>query len=193
MKHPLILPSLLVLALVGCKSSSSPVPAQAGPQQTAGAAIVPNAPPPPRPKYGWKEFHAETFETHTLEGKAFRIPAKSTKLRVTIKAESAVFGGVIRDAVLVAFGIDHKVVRGNDFHKMPCSLMSVDKSETACEIDGREHMDYLVRDSRAEGTGLGGLLGVFRRSSKMMEHATLPNKISISLSTWQCIENCVNK
>jgi hypothetical protein len=81
-------------------------------------------------------------------------------------------------------------LRNWNFKQRPCSLMFVDKSEAECKLDAHEKTDYLIRDERAEGSMLISGLSLKTRSSKMAERGTLPNKIQISLLTWQCIENC---
>jgi hypothetical protein len=73
---------------------------------------------------------------------------------------------------------------------MPCSLQSVEKASVTCDIDASKKMAFLVRDGRAEGTKPAGILGIKSKSRKAAEQATLPDKIFISLATWQCIENC---
>jgi len=185
-------PSLLLLALVGCKASSKPadstLPAQSSPQQAQVAPVT----PPPQPKYGWKVFHAETFETHTLGAKAILIPKRSAKLHVDLQATSAVFGGVISKDFLDKVKRKHLVLRTQNFQKMPCSLMMVDKSGVTCTLDKDEQGAYFIRDARAEGTGLGGAFGFLHHSNKLAERAALPDKIHVTLSTWECIENCIS-
>jgi hypothetical protein len=165
MKALILLVSSSIIALVGCNTSASP-------------------------KFGWKPFHEETFETQALAYKPFAIPQTVSKLRVTIQADSAVFGGVLPKARLIASQPTHKTRHLADIGKRPCSLESVDKDEVTCEISNDEPMVFIVRDSRSVGTFVTGLAGAFVRSPKLVEQAALPNKIKISLSAWQCIEDC---
>jgi len=191
MKKSQVLPSLLAVALCGCKASSNPATTSnpSTPPPTQQAQSTP-APTPPEPKYGWKVFHAETFEMHTLEGKAFRVPASIKKLRVKIKADSGVLGGTLPAAVLTALAQDHKILTPRSFLNKPCSLLDVDQIDTTCEIDPGGQMDFVVRDERGAGTFLLGEAGLLIRDHKVLEQATSPNRIQISLSGWQCIENC---
>ena len=181
--------SLLVLVSAGCKMGQQPTTVSSSPSQP-GAQPAQPATASPSPKFGWKEFHAETFETHALEGKSFYLPHAAAKLRVTVQADSAVFGGVTSEVILKAHQLDHKIIRRPDFARMPCALLSVDKTVATCQTAGDERMVFIVRDARAEGTELAGAVGMKLHSGKLIEHATLPNKIQISLSTWQCVENC---
>jgi len=190
MKTSLVLPSLLALSLFGCKAKPNPA-AASDPSSPPPAEQSQNAPASsPQPRYVWKEFHAETFETHPLGAKAFLIPKRTAKVRVSIQASSGVFGGVVSKELLDEFKRKHTILRSQGFQKMPCSLMMVDTSEAVCKFDPDVQMAYIVRDARAEGTLAAGLYGFLHRSNSLAERAALPNKIRISLSTWQCVENC---
>jgi hypothetical protein len=191
MKSSVFLFGLLGLALVGCKANpSSIIYVQPVVDQNESPLVQPPA------KFGWKEFHAETFETYPVHSKAykktFKITRGATKMRVAIQADSAVFGGAIPDSRLTEIELRRQVLRAEAFAKMPCSLQSVDKIDVSCELDRSVRTDFIVRDARAEGTEATGAFGAWHHSSKLVEHATLPNKIQISLSSWQCIENCTS-
>jgi hypothetical protein len=190
MKNMVLLSSLMVIIAVGCKKNSAPPATTPTQPQISQQAQVSSAPLPLKPNYGWKQFKDETFETHPLNGRVFHLPHKATKLRVSIDAGYAVFGGVFSDAKVDAVRLNHKILRAADFSNRPCSFQSVDKGESTCELDRGEELSFLIRDSRSEASAMGGLLGLHVRSRKMTERAVLPNKIRVTLSSWQCIENC---
>ena len=99
MKVLILLFGSVMIALVGCNTSASP-------------------------KFGWKPFHEETFETQILSdpSKPFAIPKTVSKLRVTIQADSAVDGGVLPEARLIANQPGHKARHSADFGNRPVLL-----------------------------------------------------------------------
>jgi len=195
MKTFLVLPTLLMFTLVGCKTSSNPASAPVPSEPQAETSPAPRPHLSTEPKYGWKEFHAETFETHpqpaTRSERQFAIPGKTSRLRVKLNVSSATLGGVVTNDLLSTLKLPHKVHRAADFPKMACFIQSANKASATCDIDSSKKLAFLVRDARAETTKPAGILGIKSKSQRLAEQAVPPDKISISLSTWQCIENCM--
>jgi len=182
MKNSFVIAGLAALALLGCKTDLEPTNGNSPVEPMSQQAQVPLS-----PRYGWEEFHEETFETHPLQAKWFAVPPSISRLRVSVQADSAIFGGVFPYDFL---STNRRLLRAGNFQGRPCSLMYVDKSEATCLIDKHVRMGFLVRDERAEGTAVMGALGIRLRNSKLAERGTSPNKIQISLAAWQCIEHC---
>ena len=186
MKPSIAIIGLSVFTFVGCKTDSQPIaanqPAQSTSQQAQTTQVL-----APAPKFGWRTFHEEAFETTPGDAKRFSVPPAANKLRVVVQADSAIFGGVFHQAFLSTKG---RKLLARDFQQSPCSLWLVVKGGSTCTIDSHEPVAFLVRDKRAEGAVLMAAVGVRLRSSKIVERETLPNKIHISLATWQCIEHC---
>lgn len=186
MRKLLIAATLVVLGLTACKRVSPSEQNSSASQASAQPGTWPNL-FQPTPKFGWKVVHEETFETHPLYTKYFALPGGTSKLRVKVHADMAILGGVLPRSVIPFI---KRTLRTEDFSKMPCSLQWVDQTEVACNIDKEEREAFVVRDARAEGTMASGLFGFLKGSHKLAERAALPNKIQISLYSWQCIENC---
>jgi hypothetical protein len=178
MKSSILLLSLvLVTFLVGCNADSRSLSAtsQVAAQHRTGT-----------PKFGWKEFHQESFETHPVvdqrtvtqflrSSKWFSIPSATWKLRVMVKASSALCGGVFPEPKLILRQLIGSPLKRRDFAHTPCVLDGVTKGELSCEIDRHASMALYVRDAR---------------SKSKAGASPLPDKVQISLSRWQCIENC---
>jgi hypothetical protein len=165
--------SLSAIFLAGCNPYPQPI---ASSSLLPAVAKLPVTSPPP-PMYGWEPFSEETFEIHNSQGRGFNLPESASRLRVSVQADSAVFGGVLAKETLVAFQLAHKIPPAADFGRMRCSFQSIDKGEVTCEIDPRERMVFVVRDDRAEGTVALAAFGLFHPSGKLVERAAQPNKI----------------
>ena len=183
MKNSIGLLCVILLMLGGCRTATPPT-------NIGLAKVLQPAVSATPPKYGWRQVHQEIFETDPLEGKSFGIPGGSAKLRVAIDAASAVFAGVIPESEFTAIQISRRHFVPADFRNMKCSLQSVDKSDATCDVDRHRRMILIVRDARGLGTVVAGTAGFLRKSPKLMEHAALPDRIQVSVSTWQCLENC---
>jgi hypothetical protein len=186
--------------LVGCQNSPQPLVDNTSSQATIqqaqhlGSSVH-------SPRFGWKQFHEETFETHPVvdistvgdylrSSKWFSIPHRASRLRVAVQARSAIFGGVLPQSTLIIQKLTGKPFDGAEFKNMPCSLQSVNRSEIACDIDRNRRVAFYVRDARSEKVLTDGFFATWGRNSKLSKEAALSNVIQISLSTWQCIENC---
>lgn len=198
MKKLLVPPSLLVLTLVSCKSSSMPsannAPVQAIQQQNQTVTTSPQ-PAPPKPKYGWKKFSDQTFETSLLGGLTIiPLPSTVSRLKVFLTSDSGVYGGLLPQNAAQP----QHIVAGHQFRSLPCSLFKVERAEIECSSGPT--MAFVVRDAHMVRRGLiggGGLLagihGLVRPAERAAEKSSEPNKVHVELSTWSCLENCKSK
>jgi hypothetical protein len=138
---------------------------------------------PPKPVYGWKVLSDSTYELQALDTRRFSIPSTG-KLRVSVRADSGVFGGV-----MLANRVP-KVPREPLFKQTECSLIGVIEGETTCDLNHRSTLVYVIRDKRSELALAGGFVGLKGGMVRPMEHATAGNRAHIVISQWACTANC---
>ena len=169
--------------LCGCKTSTStsstPKPLPSSPSSMPEPVVL-----PPRPSFGWRTLANETLELQALNARQFDIPSKA-RLRVSVQADSGVFGGVFPSAAA-----RKAPLRRPQFAAARCSLLAVIRGETKCAVNSTSKLVYVIRDKRSEmALGLGAYFAA-HHAAKPLEHATAPNRVEIKIDEWRCIGNC---
>lgn len=144
-----------------------------------------------QPKFGWKKLGAETFSLNAMQHKYFKLPAG--KLRFEFKAEEAVYAGVMTPQQYAAF-TNGKYLELIHFRSFHCVKESVIEATQDCNVSIQNAM-LAVRDKRGPVTkAVGGYsaLHPLKGSGGMADRSTRPNKVSVTLYRWDCVENCPN-
>lgn len=70
-----------------------------------------------------------------------------------------------------------------------CASVSAVTGQEECNIDGAGTF-ALVDNRTPQTSAIKGLLGVYTRSSKLIESAMMPARVHFVLSEYRCTENC---
>ena len=175
----LCVPALLISA---CRSVSVP---------RNYSEVDPRPKPIPHavPLYGWSTLTANKVEFQALNGEQFTIP-NHAKIRVTVDADSGVFGGVFYKQLLEAQLRERPTLRQADFSDSACALIGVVQGEVECSVDSPADLVYVLRDKRSELAVLGGTLLALRGSAGALERASAPNRVAVTIDVWRCVANC---
>jgi hypothetical protein len=144
--------------------------------------------PPPVPIEGWKPLQTETVELNALDYKLLGVARRSTRMRVTIDASSAVFFGVFQQTSLQEYARARRLLRQNDFQQSKCGRIGIVKTEFECDLE--EGDTLLLRDKRAEGSVFLGAFGMLKGNSQAASRATEANKVEYHIAEWGCVRNC---
>lgn len=109
------------LSISACRSTSAPTTSQTtrSPRQEVQKSLHPGfypeaasaaIPTPPEPQYGWNTLIANKVEFQPLNGEQISIP-NHAKIRVTVNADSGVFGGVFYRQLLEAQLRQRRILR----------------------------------------------------------------------------------
>ena len=195
----LSLVAFITLSFVGCKAHSpaeSPTPqrASASPIQPAPTPVPSTIAPAPSavitpkpPVYSWKQLTSETIELQAFDEHTYQMP-RGGKFRISVKADTAVFGGVFYRKTL-----PKRQLLKPEFAHSICSLMEVVQGQATCRFSSGSDFVYVLRDKRSDLTLAVGIFGLKHFQTKPMERATAPNRVAITIEDWDCVENCINQ
>jgi len=184
MEHNRHVLSLLVLSLLPLSGCDKVTPVASSSAQPAPSMPSVSAPIPSKPVYGWKSLATETLQFQALDSHSFVIPNEA-KLRVSVHADSGIFGGVFYRQSL-----PRKPLRQPQFAASACPLLSVIQGEATCKVKSSSQLVYVIRDKRSELALSAGALFATRGATKPLENATAPNRVSINLEKWACVAHC---
>jgi hypothetical protein len=134
-------------------------------QRPAPTVIAADAPP----VRGWKPLSSRTFALTPGESGRWDISAKG-KLRLSVAAQSP-----------VSFKMD---IGG-------CEASHVLTATEECRISPPPAPTLLIADTRDPGASLiTAVVGTYAKSSSTIERSTAPNRVTVELFEWTCIQNC---
>jgi hypothetical protein len=145
-----------------------------------------------RPKFDWKVVKESVVALDPMqlmlpEGAADR---RDDRMKFSIEADSGVFFGVLPSATLRQVLQQNVILRANHFQQMKCGRAGIVKAEIECVLQPGE--TYIIRDKRAEGSAAMSALGAMSGQTQVVERATKPNKVKLTISEWICVENCLS-
>jgi hypothetical protein len=141
------------------------------------------------PKYGWKKLGSEAFSLDATEHKYFRLP--SGRLRMEFKGEDAIYAGVMTPEQYAQFS-NGKYLELIHFRSFHCVKESIIEAVQNCNVPMANAM-LAIRDKRGPVTrAMGGYsaLHPLKGGGDMADRAMKPNKVSVTLYRWDCLENC---
>jgi hypothetical protein len=148
------------------------------------------------PRLGWKPLGQQTISLNAAEHKGFRLP--KGRLRIGVQAEDAVFIGVVTAQQYEPFRSGKTLLTLGSFRMFHCVNRDLIQGSTDCNVN-IDNATLLVRDKRGLITKFGqttvGTAAILHPGgaaggSAMVDRATKPNKITVVLFRWACVENC---
>jgi hypothetical protein len=143
-----------------------------------------------QPRFGWKKTGQETFSLDATEAKYLRLP--SGRLHFEFQAEDAVYAGVLTPQQYAA--VSGRYLTLAAFRQFHCVRESIIETTADC-IVGVPNAVLAVRDKRGPITRAAGLYSTVKPvggSAGLADRASKPNRVTVTLYQWACIENCPN-
>ena len=142
----------------------------------------------PHPRYDWKKLSDETVELDPMGQKIGPVSRGQTRAKFSINADSGVFFGVMPIGFLQQAAAAKMTLRTQHFLRSKCGRAGIIKAEFVCDLANGD--TFVVRDKRAEGTALLGAFSAMKGGGAMLDRATKPNRLQVTLWEWGCVENC---
>jgi hypothetical protein len=143
------------------------------------------------PKLGWKQTGSETFSLNVSQPRYYLL-SHPGRWRFEFKADTAISTGV---ATAGQFGrVSGKYLTLRDFNSFSCVKTSILEAAVECVV--REPNSRLaIRDERGPMTRAEGAISAVEpktgsSGASITDRATRPNKVTVTVYEWSCIENC---
>jgi hypothetical protein len=139
-------------------------------------------------KFGWKKLAQETFSLDATEHKAFPLP--TGRLLFEFKAEEGISAGVATAAEYAPFQAGRYLELAN-FKQFHCVQTDLIEGKQQCNVSAANAI-LAIRDKRGPITKTFGAISVIHPSGSgaVADRGTKPNKVTLTIYSWSCIENC---